>query len=107
MTEEPPFLTGRLFCFTVLKMELNMSQITLDAASAAMLDATSAPSAFSREEALKEAIEQYAAYDRWFRARVEEGEQAWLDGRYVSNDDAKARSKARVEQILAAKGKLA
>ena len=81
-------MTGRLLCSTVLKMELSMSQaqITLDSASVAMLDATAAASAFSREEALKEAIEQYCAYDQWFRARVEEGLAALAAGDVVSNE---------------------
>lgn len=86
---------------------MSQAQITLDAESVALLDATAAASALSREAALKEAIERYSEYDRWFRAKVEEGEQAYLEGRYVSNDEAKQRSKEKLEQIIASKGKQA
>lgn len=83
---------------------MSQAQITLDAESSALLDAIAAASAFSREEALKEAIERYSEYDRWFRAKVEEGEKAYLEGRYVSNEEVKQRSQERLEQIISAKG---
>lgn len=83
---------------------MSQAQITLDAESVAMLDATAAASGFSREEALKEAIEHYSEYDRWFRAKVEEGEHAYLAGRYVSNEEAKQRSSEKLRQFIAAKG---
>lgn len=78
-------------------------QITLDSECAAKLDAAAAASSLSREEALKEAIEQYIAYDRWFRAKVEEGERAWREGRYHSHEEVKERSRARLEKLLEAR----
>lgn len=82
---------------------MSQVQITLDNDTLAMLDATAKASTFSREEALREAIEQYSAYDRWFRARVEEGLADLAAGRVVSNEEAKERSRIRLERFLAAK----
>ena len=65
---------------------MSQVQITLDGASLAMLDAACAASAISREEALKESIEQYSAYDRWFRAKVQEGLSALEIGDVVPGD---------------------
>lgn len=82
---------------------MSQVQITLDNDTLALLDATAKASTFSREEALREAIEQYSAYDRWFRARVEEGLADLAAGRVVSNEEAKERSRIRLERFLAAK----
>lgn len=74
-------------------------QITLDGASVAMPDATAAASAFSREEALKEAIEQYSAYDRWFRAQVEEGIKAFEAGDVYSMEEVEEEAARLLDAI--------
>ncbi|MDO5490722.1 MAG: hypothetical protein Q4F52_11580 [Bacteroidaceae bacterium] len=83
---------------------MSLTQVALDQESLAMLDATAVASTFSREEALKEAISQYCEYDRWFRAKVEEGRKAIKEGRFITNDEAKLRAAARRERILASMG---
>lgn len=71
---------------------MSQVQITLDNDTLALLDATAKASTFSREEALREAIEQYSAYDRWFRARVEEGLADLAAGRVVSHEQVERES---------------
>jgi len=83
---------------------MSMTQIAVDQESLAMLDSIAAASSFSREEALKEAIVQYSEYDRWFRAKVEEGRKAIKEGRFITNDEAKLRASARRKRILASMG---
>ena len=51
-----------------------------------------------------EAIVQYSEYDRWFRAKVEEGRKAIKEGRFITNDEAKLRASARRKRILASMG---
>ncbi|MDE5879741.1 MAG: ribbon-helix-helix protein, CopG family [Desulfovibrio sp.] len=67
---------------------MSLTQISIDADTLARLDATAAANSASREEALKEAIDTYCAYDRWFKEVVEEGRKAFREGRCVSNEEA-------------------
>ena len=46
------------------------TQISIDADMLARLDATSLANSVSREEALREAIDNYCEYDRWFMSSV-------------------------------------
>lgn len=78
---------------------MSLTQVSIDAASLARLDATAAANAASREEALKEAIDHYCEYDGWFRARVEEGREAYLEGRYVSNEEATRIAQERCDEL--------
>lgn len=78
-------------------------QISIDAKSAATLDDLARSLSLSREDMLREIILHYCDYDRWFREKVEEGDRAYLEGRYVSNEEAMQRSQKFLEKILAAK----
>ena len=75
------------------------TQIFIDADMLARLDATSLANSVSREEALREAIDNYCEYDRWFRAKVEEGRKAYEEGRYVSNEEATRIAQQRCAEL--------
>ena len=77
------------------------TQIFIDADRLARLDATSLANSVSREEALREAIDNYCEYDRWFRAKVEEGERDYRSGRYVSQEEASRLAEERRKKLLA------
>lgn len=77
------------------------TQIFIDADRLARLDATSLANSVSREEALREAIDNYCEYDRWFRAKVEEGERDYRAGRYVSQEEATRLAEERRKKLLA------
>ena len=77
------------------------TQISIDADMLARLDATSLANSVSREEALREAIDNYCEYDRWFRAKVEEGERDYRAGRYVSQEEATRLAEERRKKLLA------
>ena len=77
------------------------TQISIDAAILDQLDATAASLSLSREEALREAIDNYCEYDRWFRAKVEEGERDYRAGRYVSQEEATRLAEERRKKLLA------
>ena len=79
---------------------MSLTQVALDQESLALLDATAAASAFSRGEALKEAIVQYSEYDRWFRAKVEAGLQDARDGRILTAEEVDHRANARRARLL-------
>ncbi|WP_165078492.1 MULTISPECIES: ribbon-helix-helix protein, CopG family [unclassified Desulfovibrio] len=77
------------------------TQISLDTAILDQLDATAASLSLSREEALREAIVNYCAYEGWFRAKVEEGERDYRAGRYVSQEEATRLAEERRKKLLA------
>ncbi|MBD5627299.1 MAG: ribbon-helix-helix protein, CopG family [Desulfovibrio sp.] len=77
------------------------TQISIDAAILDQLDATAASLSLSREEALREALDNYCEYDRWFRAKVEEGERDYRAGRYVSQEEATRLAEERRKKLLA------
>ncbi|WP_308620887.1 ribbon-helix-helix protein, CopG family [uncultured Desulfovibrio sp.] len=80
---------------------MSLTQVSIDAATLARLDATAAANAASREEALKEAIDKYCEYDSWFRAKIEEGERDYRAGRYVSQEEASRLAEERRKKLLA------
>ena len=80
---------------------MSLTQVQLDQATLAELDATATATTFSRETALKEAIRNYSEYDRWFRAKVEEGRKAYLAGEVCSNEDVEREVELRRAEIFA------
>lgn len=80
---------------------MSLTHISLDEATLAELDATSTAITFSRETALKEAIRNYSEYDRWFRAKVEEGRRAYFAGDVCSSEDVEREAQLRRAEILA------
>lgn len=80
---------------------MSLTQISIDAETLALLDATALANTVSREEALREAIANYCEYDRWFRAKVEEGERDYRAGRYVSQEEATRLAEERRKKLLA------
>lgn len=79
-------------------------QITLDEQSLAALDGTAMAIAHSREDALKEAICNYASYDRYVREKVAKGLQDIADGEVLSSQEVDMRSEIRIEKLLRRRG---
>ena len=83
---------------------MSMTQISLDEATLARLDASAAAREISREDAVLEAIKNLAEYDEWFRRKVEAGEKAYREGRFITQEEATRRAEQRRVQILKAAG---
>lgn len=73
---------------------MSLTQISIDADTLARLDATAAANSASREEALKEAIDTYCAYDRWFRNNVQRGLDDIREGRVLSGEEVEKEARA-------------
>lgn len=78
---------------------MSQTQIILDSATVAMLDSVAAASLLSREEALKDAVEHYTAYDRWFRAKVDAGLSALAAGDVLSNEQVEQECQMVLDSI--------
>lgn len=83
---------------------MSLTQISLDEAALAQLDAAAAAREISREDAVLEAIKNLAEYDAWFRRKVEAGEKAYREGRFITQEEATRRAEQRRIQILEAAG---
>ena len=68
---------------------MSMTQINLDSATLAALDACAEFRSLSREEMLREAINEAAEYDRYYRKEVEAGLRDTAAHRIISNDQMK------------------
>ncbi len=68
---------------------MSMTPINLDSATLAALDACAEFRSLSREEMLREAINEAAEYDRYYRKEVEAGLRDAAAGRIISNDQMK------------------
>ena len=44
--------------------------------------------------------EKEPGYDEWFRRKVEEGERAYREGRFISQEEATRRAEKRAARIL-------
>lgn len=82
---------------------MSLTQVSIDAATLARLDATAAANAASREEALKEAIDNYCEYDRWFRRQVDKGLEDIREGRVLSSKEVDQRAELRRVRLLKSK----
>lgn len=70
LTQLRPFEARRDWAYGVpLEDCLPSTLISMDSATLARLDATAWVNSASRDEALKEAIDNYCEYDAWFRAK--------------------------------------
>lgn len=78
---------------------MSQTQISMDEKILASLDSTSVAQAHSRDEALKEAIQNYVEYDRWHRAKVEAGIKAARAGRVVSGEAVRQHSRALLDKL--------
>ncbi|WMW64683.1 ribbon-helix-helix protein, CopG family [Nitratidesulfovibrio liaohensis] len=65
--------------------------IRLDQDTVIRLDEIAAATDSTRAAVIKEAVEQFLAYDAWFRLKVKQGLDAAREGRVVSHDEAKDR----------------
>lgn len=83
---------------------MSLTQISLDEAALASLDAAAAAREISREDAVLEAIRNLSEYDEWFRRKVEAGEKAYREGRFITQEEATHRAEQRRLQILKAAG---
>ena len=45
-------------------------------------------------------LQEGAEYDAWFRRKVEAGEKAYREGRFISQEEATRRAKQRQARIL-------
>lgn len=79
---------------------MSQIQILLDEQTVAVLDNTAMATARSREDALKEAIYNYASYDKYVRAKVEKGLRDIAAGNVLSCDEVDRRSEIRIARLL-------
>ena len=88
---------------------MSLTQIAVDSDRLARLDALAAQESTSREALVNQAIDDLltkadtdAAYEAWFRRKVEAGLRDVREGRVVSHEQIEADAKARREKLLAA-----
>ena len=88
---------------------MSLTQISIDNDRLARLDALAAQESTSREALVNQAIDDLltkadtdAAYEAWFRRKVEAGLRDVREGRVVSHEQIEADAKARREKLLAA-----
>ena len=88
---------------------MSLTQIAVDSDRLARLDALAAQASTSREALVNQAIDDLltkadtdAAYEAWFRRKVEAGLRDVQEGRVVSHEQIEADAKARREKLLAA-----
>lgn len=78
-----------------------MSQtISIDNATLASLDAAASLRNMTREDTLREAVDRLAEYDAWFRAKVEGGEKAYREGRFISQEESTQRAQQRRFRLM-------
>ena len=88
---------------------MSPTQIFIDNDRLARLDALAAQESTSREALVNQAIDDLltkadtdAAYEAWFRRKVDAGLRDVREGRVVSREQIEADAKARREKLLAA-----
>lgn len=90
---------------------MTQTQVSLDPARLARLDAIASARSTTREAVIDLAIDAFleqetadAAYDRWFRRKVEAGLQAIREGKVLSREEVEVRAEARKKRLLASAG---
>ena len=85
---------------------MSLTQIAVDSDRLARLDALAAQESTSREALVNQAIDDLltkadtdAAYEAWFRRKVEAGLRDSREGRLHSPDDVRERVAARLEHL--------
>ena len=88
---------------------MSLTQISIDNDRLARLDALAAQESTSREALVNQAIDDLltkadtdAAYEAWFRRKVDAGLRDVREGRVVGREQIEADAKARREKLLAA-----
>lgn len=81
---------------------MSMTQISLDHATLAALDAVASARALTREETVREAIRNLAEYDLWFRRKVQTGLEDIQKGRVVSDQEMEAEVDSLCARLAAA-----
>ncbi len=88
---------------------MSLTQISIDNDRLARLDALAAQESTSREALVNQAIDDLltkadtdAAYEAWFRRKVDAGLRDVREGRVVSREQIEADAKARRDKLLAA-----
>ena len=87
---------------------MSLTQISIDNDRLARLDALAAQESTSREALVNQAIDDLltkadtdAAYEAWFRKKVEAGLRDVREGRVVSHEQIEADAKGRRDKLLA------
>ncbi len=86
---------------------MSLTQISLDEATLAQLDAVATARSLSREETVREAIKSLTEYELWFRRRVDKGLQDIREGRVLSSEEVDRRAESRRIRLLKSKGMIA
>lgn len=79
-----------------------MAQIAvkLDQDTLALLDESAAFRSLSREDMLKQAINDAAEYDRYSRVKIMRGMQDISEGRIYSSEEVDMRAERRISRLL-------
>jgi len=80
---------------------MSMTQIAVDEATLLSLDAAAAFRSLSREEMLREAVQNLSDYDNWFHGKIEESLQAYDAGDVHSHEEVELEAEQRIVEILA------
>jgi|GEM_PF-2969813 len=83
---------------------MSMTQISLDEATLASLDAVASARALTREETVREAIKTLVEYDVWFRRKVEAGLKDIQEGRVISSQEMEAEADSLCLRLAAHDG---
>lgn len=86
---------------------MSLTQISLDEATLAQLDAVATARSLSREETVREAIKSLTEYELWFRRKVDKGLQDIREGRVLSSEEVDRRAESRRIRLLKSKGMIA
>lgn len=82
---------------------MSMTQINLDSGTLATLDACAEFRSLSREEMLREAINEAAEYDRYYLEEVEVGMRDAAEGRVISDEQMKADMAEFLQRLKASR----
>jgi predicted transcriptional regulator len=93
--------------FETMESHMSLTQISLDEATLAQLDAVATARSLSREETVREAIKSLTEYELWFRRRVDKGLQDIREGRVLSSEEVDRRAESRRIRLLKSKGMIA
>lgn len=86
---------------------MSLTQISLDEATLAQLDAVATARSLSREETVREAIKSLTEYELWFRRKVDKGLQDIRKGRVLSSEEVDRRAESRRIRLLKSNGMIA
>lgn len=78
---------------------MSQVQISVDSETLSVLDASAEFRSLSREEMLREAINEAAEYDRYYCKSVDTGLKDAAAGRTISNEQMKAQTAALLQKI--------